>query len=156
MKSPAQECVLWDLYSWWMRDKTQGIEQCVYIWNQILCVCSDTCIVDEWETKLCIFCVLREWNILYIYSQILCMCSIPVFTSLAKGGYVFGGVCLSVRLSSCLSVCGQYYSTNYERIGMKFYGGVLVDPMKNWLNFGSDLAILRWVNEQTTTIIAVA
>ena len=43
-----------------------------------------------------------------------------IITSLAyllgKGGYVFGGVDLSV----CLSVCGQHYSESYERIGMKF------------------------------------
>ena len=31
----------------------------------------------------------------------------------------------------------------YERIGMKFYGGVLGSIMKNWLNFGGDLGILR-------------
>ena len=30
-------------------------------------------------------------------------------------------VCLFV----CLSVCGQHYSKNYERIGVKFYGGVM-------------------------------
>ena len=28
--------------------------------------------------------------------------------------------------------------------------------MKNWLNFGGDLGILRWVNEQKDTIIVVA
>ena len=31
---------------------------------------------------------------------------------------------------------------------MKFYGGVLGSTMKNWLNFGCDLGILRWVNEE--------
>ena len=36
-------------------------------------------------------------------------------------------VCLFV----CLSVCGQHYSKSYERIGMKFYGGVLGSTMKN-------------------------
>ena len=41
---------------------------------------------------------------------------------LGKGGYVFG----SVGLSVCLFVCGQHYSKRYERIEMKFYGGVLV------------------------------
>ena len=40
-------------------------------------------------------------------------------TSLAKGGYVFG----SVGLSVCLLVCGQHYSKTNERIGMKFNGG---------------------------------
>ena len=39
---------------------------------------------------------------------------------------------------------------------MKFYGGVLGNTMKNWLNFGGDLGILRWVNEQKNTIIVVA
>ena len=39
---------------------------------------------------------------------------------------------------------------------MKFYGGVLGSTMKNWLNFGDDLGILRWVNEQENTIIVVA
>ena len=39
---------------------------------------------------------------------------------------------------------------------MKFYGGVLGSTMKNWLNFGGDLGILRWVYEQKNTIIVVA
>ena len=39
---------------------------------------------------------------------------------------------------------------------MKFYGGVLGSTMKNWLNFGGNLGILRWVNEQKNTIIVVA
>ena len=39
---------------------------------------------------------------------------------------------------------------------MKFYGGVMGSTMKNWLNFGGDLGILRWVNEQKNTIIVVA
>ena len=63
---------------------------------------------------------------------------------LGKGGYVFGSISLSV----CLFVCGQHYSKSYERIGMKFYGGVLSSARKDWLNFGGDLGILRWVNEQ--------
>ena len=37
-------------------------------------------------------------------------------TSVAKGGYVFGVVGLSV----CLSVCGQHYLKRCEQIGMKF------------------------------------
>ena len=61
---------------------------------------------------------------------------------LGKGGYVFGSV--------GLSVCGQDYSKSYERIEVKFYGEVLGSTMKNWLNFGNDLNILRWVNEQKT------
>ena len=48
------------------------------------------------------------------------------FTSLAKGRYVFG----SVGLSVCLFVRGQHYSKSYERIGMKFYGGILGSTMK--------------------------
>ena len=39
---------------------------------------------------------------------------------------------------------------------MKFYGGVLGSTMKNWLNFGGDLGILRRVNEQKNTITVVA
>ena len=39
---------------------------------------------------------------------------------------------------------------------MKFYGGVLGSTMTNWLNFGDDLGILRWVNEQNNTVIVVA
>ena len=39
---------------------------------------------------------------------------------------------------------------------MKFYGEVQDSTMKNWLNFGGDLGILRWVNEQKNTIIVVA
>ena len=34
-------------------------------------------------------------------------------TSLAKGGYVFG----SIGLSVCLSDCGQHYSKSYEWMG---------------------------------------
>ena len=71
------------------------------------------------------------------------------FYLLGKGGYVFG----SIGLSVCLSVYGQHYSKCYERIGMKFYGGVLGSTMKIWLNFGGDLGIPRWVNEQNTTIV---
>ena len=39
---------------------------------------------------------------------------------------------------------------------MKFYGRVLSSTRKNWLNFGGDLAIVRWVNEQKNTVIVVA
>ena len=76
-----------------------------------------------------------------------------LITSLAKEVmFLVRLVCLSV----CLSVPGQHYSKSYERIRMKFYGGVLGSAMKNWLNFGGDLGILRWVNEQKNTIIVVA
>ena len=53
-----------------------------------------------------------------------------LITSLAKGGYVFGSVGLSVCLV-CLFVCEQHYSKSYERIGMKFYGQVLSSASKN-------------------------
>ena len=33
---------------------------------------------------------------------------------------------------------------------MKFFVEVLGGTMKNWLNFGGDLGLLRWVNEQKT------
>ena len=40
---------------------------------------------------------------------------------------------------------------------MKFYGGVQSSTRKNWLHFGGDLGIVRWVNEQNkNTIIVVA
>ena len=39
---------------------------------------------------------------------------------------------------------------------MKFYGRVLSSTSKNWLNFGGDLDIVRWVNEQKNTVIVVA
>ena len=67
---------------------------------------------------------------------------------LGKGGYVFGSI--------GLSVCEQHYSKSYERIGMKFYGRVLSSTSKNWLNFGGDLGIVSWVNEQKNTVIVVA
>ena len=56
---------------------------------------------------------------------------------LGKGGYV-GNVGLSV----CLSV---------DNITQKVMNG-----MKNWLNFGGDLGILRWVNGKKYIIIVVA
>ena len=52
----------------------------------------------------------------------------PWLTSLAKE--VMFLVAL-VSLSVCLFVCGQHYSKSYERIGMKFYGGVLSSTRKN-------------------------
>ena len=42
----------------------------------------------------------------------------------------------------CLFVC-EHYSKSYQRIGMKFYGGVLGSARKHWLNFGGDLGTLR-------------
>ena len=44
-------------------------------------------------------------------------------TPLAKGGYVFGNICLSVN--------EQHYSKSYEWIVTKFYGGVHGDKNEN-------------------------
>ena len=80
-----------------------------------------------------------------------------IFTSLAKEVMSLVVLAsLSVCLSACLFVCGQHYSNSYERIGMKFDGGVQSSTRKNWLNFGGDLGIVRWVNEQNNTVIVVA
>ena len=78
-----------------------------------------------------------------MYSQSMCI----HITSLAKGGYVCGGVgssvclsaCLSVHLFVCLSVCKPHYS---KRIAMKFYGGVRCGTIKT-STFGGDLDLLR-------------
>ena len=78
-------------------------------------------------------------------------------TSLAKEVmFLVALVSLSVCLFVCLFVCGQHYSQSYERIAMKFYGRVLSSTSKNWLNFGGDLGIVRWVNEKKNTVIVVA
>ena len=54
--------------------------------------------------------------------------ALMLITSLAKEVmFLVAFVCLFV----CLSVCGQHYSKSYERIGMKFYGGVQGSTMKN-------------------------
>ena len=66
---------------------------------------------------------------------------------ICKGGYVFGSVGLSVCLFVCLSE-DNITQKSYERIGVKFNGGVLGSTMKKWLNFGGDQDILRWVNER--------
>ena len=49
------------------------------------------------------------------------------------------------------SLCKQLYSKSYERIVMKFHGGVQ-DGNKNWLNIGSDLGLLRWAKKMITII----
>ena len=43
-------------------------------------------------------------------------------------------------------------------LGWNFMDGswVLSSTRKNWLNFGGDLGIVRWVNEQKNTVIVVA
>ena len=55
-----------------------------------------------------------------------------LITSLAKEVmFLVELVCLFICLFVCLSICGQYYSKRYERIGMKFYRGVVGCIMKN-------------------------
>ena len=83
------------------------------------------------------------------YTSEVPACETRLVTSLAKEIMFWGAFV-------CLFVCGQLYSKSYEPIGMDFYGGVLGSTTKNWLNFGGDLGILRWVNEQENTIIVVA
>ena len=48
----------------------------------------------------------------------------------------FGLSLISLALSECMSHLGlntnrQHYSKSYDRIGIKFYGGVLGSTMKN-------------------------
>ena len=58
------------------------------------------------------------------YSQSITFLNlIRVYYLHGKGGYVFGSV--------GLSVCGYHYSKSYERIGMKFCGGVPGSIKKN-------------------------
>ena len=65
-------------------------------------------------------CLYRETIINYPYHALI--------TSLVKEVMILVAlVCLFV----CLYVCRQYYSKADERIGMKFYGGVLGSTMKN-------------------------
>ena len=103
--------------------------------------------------KIC----LNRYNVSYslcIYYVLYTFCMTSYL--LGKGGYVFGSVGSSVCLFVCLFVCGQHYSKSYERIEMNFYGRVLSSTRKNWLNFGGDLGIVRWVNEQKNNVIVVA
>ena len=58
---------------------------------------------------------------------------------LGEGGCVFG----SIGLFVCLSICKQVTQKSYKRIAMKFYGGVWGGAMKNRLNYGADLGLLR-------------
>ena len=75
-----------------------------------------------------------------------------------KGGYVYllgkGGYFLvaSVCLFVCLFVGGQHYSKSYERIRMKFYGGILGGTVKNWLKFGGVLHITRSTRRVQTSL----
>ena len=100
-----------------------------------------------------------QWCFLFLYVSITdtsshlkkyhtIMNTIILIIWLAKGGYV---LVVSVCLSVCLSVSGQYYSKRCEWIAMKFYRGVWGGTMKNWLYFGGDMGLLRWVNEQQNT-----
>ena len=61
-----------------------------------------------------------------------------------------GGIEMAFVAVSAIDISSNVYSKSYERIGMKFYGGVLGSTVKNWLNFGGDPGFLRWVNEQKT------
>ena len=58
--------------------------------------------------------------------------SFKLLPPLAKS-YVFGCIGLSV---------GEHYSKSYERIGIKFYGGVMIFTIKNSLNFCGDEGLL--------------
>ena len=44
----------------------------------------------------------------------------------------------SVGLSFCWSVCSQHYLKSYERIAMKFYGGIWDGKRNKWLDFGTN------------------
>ena len=69
-----------------------------------------------------------QWFHLSFITNVLHIDILSIITSLAKEVmFLVALVCLLV----CLSVCGQHYSKSYERIGMKFYGGVLGSTMKN-------------------------
>ena len=61
-----------------------------------------------------------------------------------------GGIEMAFVAVSAIDISSKVYLKSYERFGMKFYGGVLGSTVKNWLNFGADLGIRRWVNEQKT------
>ena len=86
--------------------------------------------------------------------------STSIYIEVQKVIFLVTLVCLSVCLFVCLSVCGQHYSKSYERIGMKFNGGVLGSTMKNWLQFGGDLVVIWWYSKMSkwakNTIIEVA
>ena len=73
---------------------------------------------------LVIYCKVN-FGIIYLHTDIFYYTSCHHY--LLDKGDVFG----SVGLCVCLSVCGQYYSKSYERIGVKFSGGVLGSTMKN-------------------------
>ena len=62
---------------------------------------------------------------LEIYGSKWPICILKTVTSylLGKGGYIFGIALVY------LSVCDQHYLKCYERIVMKFYGGVHDDTM---------------------------
>ena len=61
----------------------------------------------------------RKAFVVATYNEVLQKIRTCYYYLLGKGGYVFGGVGLSVCLSVCLFVCGQHYSKSYGRIGMK-------------------------------------
>ena len=61
-------------------------------------------------------------------------------TAFAKGGFVVGRIVFFLSVSPF--VCG-HYSKSYECIVMKFCGGTLGGVVKNRLDFGGDLGVLR-------------
>ena len=111
-------------------------------WCHSLCQMEQTILANNISLRKVIF-PLVYWTIAYSVDNSF-LVKVHSYL-LGKRGYVFGSIGLSVCLFVCS--CGQHYSKSYERIGMKLYGGVLGSRMKNWLNFGGDLGILRWVNE---------
>ena len=79
-----------------------------------------------------------------------------LFLSLAKEVmFLVALVSLSVCLSVCLSV-DNITQKVMNGLGWNFYGRILSSTRKNWLNFGGDLGIVRWVNEQKNSLIVVA
>ena len=82
--------------------------------------------------------------------------SFAIITSLAKEVmFLVALVCLSVCLFVCLwTTLLKKLWTDWDDI---LWRGPGYSTMKNWLNCGGDLGILRWVNEQKKpTIIVVA
>ena len=66
--------------------------------------------------------------------NVCCSYGRGIIISLAKGGYVL--VVLVCLLMSSIT-------QSYKHIAMKFYEEVRSGAIKNWLNYGSDLGLLR-------------
>ena len=127
------------------------------IMDMIPVITAHTALLNKYKDKVLRQQIITSWakEVMFLVSLVSLSVCLFVCYLLGKGGYVFGSVGLSVCLFVCLFVCG-HYSKSYERIGMKFYGRALSSTRKNWLNFGGDLGIARWVNEQKYTVIVVA